>query len=94
VILQGAGISIDYFDILLLTTREERAMVRPIPHRTADPAAQGMRLAGPLERRIEELARQERAAIARGDWTTATSRALERVALREAHHRAGTRRRA
>ena len=69
-------------------------MTRPIPHRTADPAARGMRLAGPLERRIEELALQERAAVARGGWTTATSKALERVALRESHHRAEARRRA
>lgn len=71
-------------------------MTRPIPHRTADPtpAARGVRLAGTLERRIEELARQERAAVARGDWTTATSKALERAALREAHHRTGARRRA
>lgn len=69
-------------------------MTRPIPHRTVDPAAQGVRLAGPMERRVEELAFQERAAVARGDWAAATSRALERAALREARHQAGARKRA
>ena len=71
-------------------------MTRPIPDRTVGsaPVAQGARIAGPLERRIEELAREEQAAVARGDWTTATGKALERATLREAHHRTGVRRRA
>lgn len=71
-------------------------MTRPISGRTAGsaPVVPGVRLAGPLERRIEELAREERVAVARGDWTTATGKALERAALREAHYRTKTRRRA
>lgn len=69
-------------------------MTRPISGRTVGsaPAARGVRLPGPLERHIEELAREERVAVAGGDWNTATSKALERAALREAHHRFGTRR--
>ena len=70
-------------------------MTRLISDRStgAAPVARGARLTGPLECRIEELAREERAAVAVGDWTTATSKALERVALREAYHRYGMRRR-
>lgn len=69
-------------------------MTRPISDRTAGsaPVVPGVRLAGPLERRIEDLAREERVAVAGGDWTTAASKALERAALREAHHRTGARR--
>ena len=70
-------------------------MTRPISDKTvgAAPVVRGVRLAGPLERRIEELAREERAAVACGDWTTARSNALERARIREAHYRTGTRRR-
>ncbi len=70
-------------------------MTRLISDRSAGaaPVARGARLTRSLERRIEELAREERVAAAGGDWTTATSKALERVALREAYHRSGMRRR-
>lgn len=95
-ILQPHSVIIDCFDIISHEPREERAMTRPISDRTAGSAsvARRARLAGPLERRIEELAREERAAVAGGDWTAATSKALERAALREAQHRTGARRQA
>lgn len=47
-------------------------------------------LAGYLERRVEDLSREERTAARRGDWTMARSKALERAALREAQHRSGS----
>jgi hypothetical protein len=94
-ILQDAGVAIDYFDIILHEPSEERAMTKTNPTREAAPApvARGVRLAGSLECSIEELTREERAAIAGGDWAAATSRALERASLREAHHRTWARRR-
>lgn len=47
---------------------------------------------GPLVLRIEQLELEERDAIRRRDWSTARSIAQERVALKEAHHRAIARR--
>lgn len=70
-------------------------MTKPVSDKMVGsiPAARGVGLPGSLERRIEELAREERTAVAGGDWATATNKALEKVRLREAHHWAGTRRR-
>lgn len=42
---------------------------------------------GPLASRIERLETEERDAVRRRDWSAARSIALERVALKEAHHR-------
>lgn len=47
---------------------------------------------GPLVLRIEQLELEERDAIRRRDWSTARGIAQERVALKEAHHRANARR--
>lgn len=47
---------------------------------------------GPLVSRIEQLEIEERDAIRRRDWSTARGIAQERVALKEAHHRALARR--
>lgn len=47
---------------------------------------------GPLASRIEQLEIEERDAIRRRDWSTARGIAQERVALKEAHHRAIARR--
>lgn len=70
-------------------------MTRPVSDKMVGsiPTSRRVWLPGPLERRIKELAREERAAVADGDWATATSKALERAALREALHRTGARRR-
>lgn len=45
-----------------------------------------------LVSRIEQLEFEERDAIRRRDWSTARGIAQERVALKEAHHRALARR--
>lgn len=42
---------------------------------------------GPLASRIERLETEEWDAVRRRDWSAARSIALERVALKEAHHR-------
>lgn len=42
---------------------------------------------GPLASRIERLETEERDAVRRRDWSAARSIALERVALKETHHR-------
>lgn len=47
---------------------------------------------GSLDWRIEQLEIAERDAIRRRDWSTARGIAQERVALKEAHHRALARR--
>ncbi len=46
--------------------------------------------AGALASRIERLEMEERDAVRRRDWSAATSIALERAALKEAHHRRRT----
>ncbi len=72
-------------------------MTKPIPAEStifAPTARVDGQLTSLLELHIEELARQERDAVARGDWPAATRRVLERVRLREAHQQAATRRRA
>ncbi len=46
----------------------------------------------PLMLRIEQLELEERDAIRRRDWSTVRGIAQERVALKEAHHRAIARR--
>jgi hypothetical protein len=45
-----------------------------------------------LDFRIEKLAREERDAVRRRDWSAARSAARERVALQEARQRAAARR--
>jgi len=96
-IVQAPDVSIEYFDILFHEPEEERTMTKPIPA--------GSTILVPVSRvdgqptdlldlRIEELARRERDAVARGDWRAARSTVLEKVRLRDAHQRTMARSRA
>lgn len=72
-------------------------MTKPIPAGSTNFApASGVdgQLTDLLDLRIEELAWQERAAVAKGDWSAARRRVLERARLREAHQQVVARRRA
>lgn len=50
------------------------------------------RVVRPADPRVEELAREERIAVERGDWNTARVCVLERAALREVRERLVARR--